>query len=112
MIHPAGAGDEGRAEATRGGDALARPGLVVARSGASGTSLGTLGLARVLVLSVKGGYGRVQEIEGRSVDKVVQARGGQVKRWHEVACHATAWHGLGCLIQTMSSASCGVDVVR
>ncbi len=60
VIHPAGAGDEGRAEATRGGDALARPGLVVARSGASGTSLGTLGLARVLVLSVKGGHESTQ----------------------------------------------------
>jgi hypothetical protein len=55
---------------TRGRVALARPGLVAACSGASRVSLGTLGLARVLVLSFDGEHWLVQESEKESVDMV------------------------------------------
>jgi hypothetical protein len=56
--------------------------------------------------------GLAQVSEREVNDKVMHAEFDQMRRWHEVACHATAWHGLGCLIQTMSSASGEVDVVR
>jgi hypothetical protein len=74
--------------------------------------LGASVLACVCVALTRGGHGRVQGGEREVKDKVMQAGLDQKRRWHEVACHATAWHGLGCLIQTKSSASGEVDVVK
>jgi hypothetical protein len=72
--------------------------------------------ARVLTSLVPGFVGAVagqhQGSERERFDTVWHVGNDQGRRWHEVACHATAWHGLGCLIQTMSSASGEVDVVR
>ena len=63
--------------------------------GESWACLGARVLTRASLVSVKGWYERVQGGEREPVDMVVQSRIDQVRRWHEVACHATAWHGLG-----------------
>ena len=85
-------GVKGTTRVTRGSDALARPGLVAARSGASWAPLGTLGLARVLVLSVDDEHGLVQEKEGKWFDTVVHVGFGQREEWYGevVSCHGIA----------------------
>jgi hypothetical protein len=59
-----------RTGVTRGFDALARPVRVAACSGASWTSLGVLGLARLVLSADDGWYWRVQESEKRCIDMV------------------------------------------
>jgi hypothetical protein len=61
---------------TCGFDALARPVRVAARSGASWTSLGVLGMARLVLSFDDGVHWRVQEGEREWFGKVVHGRNG------------------------------------
>jgi hypothetical protein len=108
-----------KAEVTQGrgaADALARPVLAPCALWRGMGMPGRVWARRFLLAAVKIFFeavlGRAQVSEGEVDDKVMQAGLDQKRRWHEVACHATAWHGLGCLIQTKSSASGEVDVVK
>jgi hypothetical protein len=88
------------AESKGGGDAMT-PGTVVlwassvcamralARHGHAWARLGACVLTSLVPVFVGAVAGCVQESEERLVDTVVQAGGGQVKRWHGMAmpCH-------------------------
>lgn len=78
-----------RGASSRSGRPGSAPGALWRGMDVSWACLGACVLTSLVPVFVGAVAGRVQESEERLVDTVVQAGGGQVKRWHEMAmpCH-------------------------